>query len=120
MIIIDQCILVFFLICRRLGIKCVIIKGVCKSVGYEVGIFDILKNFWIKWNVVWVNDSWRLIYLLWVCQMVVGKFEFNDWMVNDDEEENIEGWMVQKINEFFFFIDLYDFLYFCFFDDLKW
>lgn len=110
----------FAVLCRRSGIKCVIIKGVCKSAGYEVGTSDTLKNLRTKWNAVWVNDSWRLIHPLWACQTVVGRSELNDWTANDDEEENTEGWTVQKINEFFFLTDPHDFLYFCFPDDPKW
>ncbi|XP_062607669.1 lim and transglutaminase domain protein ltd-1-like [Saccostrea cucullata] len=110
----------FAVLCRKSGIKCAIIKGVCKSAGYEVGTTDTLKDLRSKWNVVWVKDSWRLIHPLWACQTVIGKSGLDKWTAYDDEEENTEGWTIQKINEFFFLTDPHDFLYFCFPDDPKW
>lgn len=108
------------ILCRKSGIKCAIIKGVCKSAGYEVGTSDTLSNLRTKWNVVWVKDSWRLIHPLWACQTVIGKSGLDKWTAYDDDEENTEGWTIQKINEFFFLTDPHDFLYFCMPDDPKW
>ena len=64
----------FLCIYRKAGIKCVIIRGVSKSVGYEVGSTETLRDLRTKWNAVWVKDSWRLVHPLWASQTVVGSY----------------------------------------------
>ncbi|XP_071171555.1 hillarin-like [Mytilus galloprovincialis] len=108
------------LLCRKAGIKCVVIKGISKSMGYNVGDKDLSK-LRTKWNAVYIKDSWRLIHPLWACKSVIGKADYNSWTAfSENEEENVEGWTVQKINDFFFLTDPLDFIHFCFPDDPGW
>ncbi|XP_052099056.1 hillarin-like [Mytilus californianus] len=108
------------LLCRKAGIKCVVIKGISKSMGYNVGDKDLSK-LRTKWNAVYIKDSWRLIHPLWACKSVIGKADYTSWTAfSENEEETVEGWTVQKINDFFFLTDPLDFIHFCFPDDPGW
>lgn len=105
---------------RKAGIKCVVIKGVSKSMGYSVGDKNLSK-LRTKWNAVYIKDSWRLIHPLWSCKSVIGKADYNAWTgFSEGNEEAVEGWTIQKINDFFFLTDPMDFIHFCFPDDPGW
>ncbi|KAL5005340.1 hypothetical protein ScPMuIL_018796 [Solemya velum] len=113
------------LLCRKAKLPCVIIPGVSKSVGYEVGAQDVtgLRN---KWNAVYVSHSWRIIHPLWACRSVQGHKSGNWTLVESggtgvrQQETAAAGTEIKTFNEYYFLTDPQEFVYFCFPDAPQW
>lgn len=96
-----------------LGVFCVIINGMIKSVVYEVGGKVNWENMGVQWNVVFLKGEWCFIDVFWVLVCVVGK-KFKEWKLVDvdgnyvDEDEDDDGvyqYVENEVNEFYFLID---------------
>ncbi|ELU05904.1 hypothetical protein CAPTEDRAFT_106467, partial [Capitella teleta] len=82
---------------RAASLPSLIITGVNKSAAYELGAPINHEAMGAQWNVVLVNDEWRLMDVYWASTCVVGKH-------NDDDNDE-EGETMHQINEFFFIPD---------------
>lgn len=78
-----ECRLQFFSYFRAAHIPCVIIHGIAKSAGYEVGHKDLthLRNLW---NAVFINGGWRFVFPLWACR-AVKEHAPGDWTLVDSK-----------------------------------
>ncbi|KAJ8304038.1 hypothetical protein KUTeg_017621 [Tegillarca granosa] len=72
----------FAILCRTVGIPCVIVQGYSKPASYEVGELDdvTLKSFTNSWNVVHCDGAWCIINPLLVCRSLV-KLKNSGYMV---------------------------------------
>lgn len=78
-----ECRLQFCSYFRAAHIPCVIIHGIAKSAGYEVGHKD-LKHLRNLWNAVFINGGWRFVFPLWACR-AVKKHAPGDWTLVDSK-----------------------------------
>ena len=105
---------ILFGIFRSANIPCVVITGVNKNAGYEVGCSAIDRSTMeAQWNAVYLRDSaeWRLVDVQWAATCVVNQ-RSSEWAVVDVdgevircEEEAYDGEIRQQINEAFFLTD---------------
>lgn len=114
----------FTLLCRAAHIPCVIIHGIAKSAGYEVGHKD-LKHLRNLWNAVFINGGWRFVFPLWACRTVKehapGDWTLVDSKVNDISERiDIDEDSVSTTNDHYFLTDPEEFIHRCFPDKPDW
>jgi len=58
---------------RTAKIPCVVIRGLAKSVSYEVGdSVDKVRNLTNRWNAVYVDQEWRFVFVLWAFSAISG------------------------------------------------
>ncbi|XP_063435782.1 hillarin-like [Mytilus trossulus] len=64
----------FVKICRAAGLKSVLIKGIAKSVVYDVGDpLEELQQLRNNWCAIYVNGDWRFVFPLWAYSAVEGR-----------------------------------------------
>ncbi|XP_061168879.1 uncharacterized protein LOC133178144 [Saccostrea echinata] len=115
----------FISLCRAVKIPCVLIRGVGKSVSYEVGDknVDNLKN---SWTAVYVSGGWHFVFPLWAFSAVVGHSK-GTWTLVETEgkgvrekEERSSGQTILYINDYYFLTEAEEFIYNCYPEDSKW
>nr|XP_022333112.1 hillarin-like [Crassostrea virginica]XP_022333113.1 hillarin-like [Crassostrea virginica] len=115
----------FTSLCRAAGIPCVVIRGLGKSVSYEVGDQDVddLNN---SWTAVYVSGGWRFVFPLWAFSGVVGH-STGTWTLVENQgkgtrqkEEESSGVTISHINDYYFLTDPEEFVYICYPHDSKW
>ncbi|XP_052100595.1 uncharacterized protein LOC127734646 isoform X1 [Mytilus californianus] len=94
----------FAILCRRAGIKCVIIDGISKGGDYEVGLSEQeLEKMRDRWNAVYIDRNWRFVHPSWgskASDKIRNYFflpepeEFNTWCRPDDRQWQLLTTMV--------------------------
>lgn len=115
----------FTSLCRAAKIPCVLIRGLGKSVSYEVGDQDVdrLNN---SWTAVYVSGGWRFVFPLWAFSAVVGHSKGTWTLVETqgkgtrEKEEASSGRTISHINEYYFLTEPDEFIYCCYPNDSKW
>ncbi|CAG2204786.1 unnamed protein product [Mytilus edulis] len=103
----------FVKICRAAGLKSVLIKGIAKSVVYDVGDpLEELQQLRNNWCAIHVNGDWRFVFPLWAYSAVEGG--------KMSRSKASPGSAVKKFNEFFFLTDPDVFIHFAFPDNPDW
>lgn len=117
----------FAVLCRHAKIPCVIIDGYAKSAAYEVGdTEEKIQTMNNSWNAVYVAGSWRFVFPLWACSCLVGhssgtytKVEAKGKAVREKEEE-AAGAVVTNLDEYYFFTDPQEFIFYAFPKEKRW
>ncbi|XP_061168878.1 lim and transglutaminase domain protein ltd-1-like [Saccostrea echinata] len=115
----------FISLCRAAKIPCVRIRGLGKSVSYEVGDKDV-DNLNNSWTAVFVAGEWHFVFPLWAFSAVVGHSEGNWTLVETQgkgarkKEEKSSGLTISHINDYYFLTGAEDFIYVCYPHDKKW
>ncbi|KAL3866057.1 hypothetical protein ACJMK2_043398 [Sinanodonta woodiana] len=109
------------LLCRKVGMPCMILSGIAKSLHYQVGMDDdkcsSLRN---TWNAVFVEGGWRLVFPLWAF-LGVGTYRDGHYVIQGGEPSRQEKTLgKQQIEEFFFLTDPEQFVYFALPDKQEW
>ncbi|XP_062607656.1 lim and transglutaminase domain protein ltd-1-like [Saccostrea cucullata] len=115
----------FISLCRAAKIPCVLIRGLGKSISYEVGDKDVdsLNN---SWTAVHVAGGWRFVFPLWAFSAVVGHSKGTWTLVETqgkgarEKEEKSSGQTISHINDYFFLTEADEFIYTCYPNDSKW
>lgn len=115
----------FALLCRAAGMPCVIVRGVGKSAGYDVGEQD-MSQMTSTWNAVYVDGQWRLVHAFWAMVGLEGfnkggwtKVEQGGKAVRQKEQAN-KGKTVFMCEEFWFLANPDEFIYFCRPQTVEW
>ncbi|XP_061168877.1 hillarin-like [Saccostrea echinata] len=107
------------------NIPSVFIRGLGKSVSYEVGDKDVdnLKN---SWTAVYVAGGWHFVFPHWAFSAVVGHSK-GTWTLLEtqekrtrEKEERSSGKTVSHINDYYFLTDAEEFIYTCYPFNSKW
>ncbi|XP_053398594.1 uncharacterized protein LOC123558094 isoform X2 [Mercenaria mercenaria] len=113
-------------LCQMAGIPCVIISGMNKSAAYKVGSRCDRMVMGARWNAVFVNGDWRFLDAFWASSCVVGK-RSGEWTLVDSDgnvtqeaEQQSEGTLQHRINEFYFFPDPDKFVFTHYPDEIHW
>ncbi|XP_033751020.1 hillarin-like [Pecten maximus] len=117
----------FARLCREGNIPCVIIRGVAKSAGYEVGDVETrveaLEN---RWNGVFVDGEWRIVFPMWAFSAIAGhstgKFTLVETKGNAarEKEKKSTGVDIVQLNEYYFLPDPEDFVHIAMALDQEW
>ncbi|XP_069137425.1 lim and transglutaminase domain protein ltd-1-like isoform X2 [Argopecten irradians] len=117
----------FARLCREANIPCVIIRGLAKSVGYEVGDEEgEVKQLTNRWNGVFVGGEWRIVFPLWAFAAVSGHSTGKFTLVETkgaaarDKEKKSSGVDIVQFNEYYFLPDPEDFVNVAMASDPKW
>ncbi|KAK3098481.1 hypothetical protein FSP39_019873 [Pinctada imbricata] len=115
----------FTMLCRAAQIPCVIIRGLAKSVAYEVGDQEV-DGCGNSWTAAYVAGGWRFVFPLWAFSAVSG-FQTGKWTLVETEgkgvrekEKESEGMTLSQINEYYFLTDPEALIYVCFPNDEAW
>ncbi|XP_033750476.1 hillarin-like [Pecten maximus] len=117
----------FARLCREANIPCVVIVGVAKAAGYEVGDGqDAVSKQHNRWNGVYVDGEWRLVFPLWAFSAVSGHSTGKYTLVESkggaarEKETQSSGVNVTQLNEYFFLPDPDEFINLAMATDPKW
>lgn len=69
---------------RIAEIPCVIVTGMNKNAGYQIGQKMQRELVTAQWNVVLVDGQWRFIDVFWASTCLVGSVS-KDWILVDEE-----------------------------------
>ncbi|XP_060082102.1 uncharacterized protein LOC132561391 [Ylistrum balloti] len=115
-----------YALCLMAKLPCVIINGVTKHGGYNIGDTIDKKLHGARWNAVLINGEWRLIDVYWAISTVDdgGKHDkiYVDIEGNISVHSNVskEDGNEQQKNEAFFLADPESLIYTHFPDDPQW
>ncbi|XP_076105106.1 lim and transglutaminase domain protein ltd-1-like isoform X1 [Mytilus galloprovincialis] len=114
----------FVKICRAAGLKSVLIKGIAKSVVYDVGDpLEELQQLRNNWCAIHVNGDWRFVFPLWAYSAVEGRITDKYTLIEGGKMSRSKaspGSAVKKFNEFFFLTDPDVFIHFAIPDNPDW
>ncbi|XP_060074409.1 lim and transglutaminase domain protein ltd-1-like [Ylistrum balloti] len=115
----------FARLCREANIPCVIIVGVAKAAGYEVGDSqDVVATQHNRWNGVYVDGEWRLVFPLWAFSAIsghsTGKYTLVERAAAREKEIQSSGVNVTQFNEYYFLPDPDEFVTLAMAIDPKW
>ncbi|XP_021375601.1 hillarin-like [Mizuhopecten yessoensis] len=117
----------FARLCREANIPCVIIEGVAKSAGYEVGDSqNVVSKQYNRWNGVYVDGEWRLVFPLWAFAAVSGHSTGKYTLVESkggaarEKEVQSSGVNVAQFNQYFFLPDPDEFVTVAMANNPKW
>lgn len=103
-----------------------IINGLAKSVGYDVGEKVDTKKFKNSWNAVYIEGNWRLVHPYWAALSARG-YSTGRWALvdcpdfHDDGIQRSRSFIIYSmINDFFFLTDPEKFITKCFPKDNRW
>ncbi|XP_069128084.1 uncharacterized protein [Argopecten irradians] len=115
-----------YALCLMAKLPCVIVNGVTKHGGYNIGDPIDKKIHNSRWNAVLINGEWRLIDVYWAISTVDdgGKYDkiYVDFEGNLSVYSNAENddEHMQRANEAFFLADPESLIYTHFPDDPHW
>ncbi|XP_061168883.1 lim and transglutaminase domain protein ltd-1-like [Saccostrea echinata] len=110
---------------RAAKIPSVLIRGLGKSVSYEVGDRDV-DNLNNSWTAVFVAGGWHFVFPLWAFSVVVGHSKGTWTLVETqgkgarEKEEKSSGQTISHINDYYFLTEAEEFIYRCYPNDSKW
>ncbi|XP_033737977.1 uncharacterized protein LOC117325676 [Pecten maximus] len=112
----------FYSLCKMADVPCVVINGMSKGGGYEIGEAVDRDKMQGKWNAVLVSGEWRLIDTFWA--KVAAPRHSSDVIFVDSkgkitretEDKNLDF----SVNEFFFLCDPEHMIYTHFPDEQEW
>lgn len=105
-------------LCRAINIPCIIIKGLYKSSGHQVGEDDV-KNSRSTWNAVYVDNNWQIVHPYLICTPLETKTprgELKLLQSSSDENQQNPGFI---LNTFFFAPKPSDFIFCCIPDEIQ-
>lgn len=112
-------------LCRKGGILCAQIHGICKAGDYQPGDMDENKH-WSLWNAVYLNEKWRIVHPFWACCSVFGK-SVGGWIKLEASGQSIgkrtveaPGTLQNAFEDYYINPNPTEFLYACHPDDTKW
>ncbi|XP_021342305.1 uncharacterized protein LOC110442821 [Mizuhopecten yessoensis] len=114
-----------YALCLMAKLPCVIINGVTKHGGYNIGDPIDKKLHGSRWNAVLINGEWRLIDVYWAISTVDDGGKHDKIYVDFDGNINVHSTVkdnesVQRMNEAFFIADPENLIYTHFPDDPQW
>lgn len=74
-------------VCRAAGLPCVVVRGVAKAAGYEVGQQGMV-GLHSLWNAVWVDGTWRLVHPYWAAVELKG-FQPGGWTKVEENGQSL-------------------------------
>ncbi|XP_069138867.1 lim and transglutaminase domain protein ltd-1-like [Argopecten irradians] len=117
----------FARLCREADIPCVVIEGLAKAAGYEVGDSEnLVSQQTNRWNGVYVDGEWRLVFPLWAYSAVSGHTTGKYTLVESkggaarEKEEQSSGVNITQLNEYYFIPDPDEFVTMAMATDPKW
>lgn len=79
-----------------------------------------------NWIVVYFENLWNIVYLYWVCRGLFG-YRLVGWIklevggkIIGKLEKGVVGVLRNVFKEYYIFFNLKEFIYICYFIDLKW
>ncbi|XP_033737984.1 uncharacterized protein LOC117325678 [Pecten maximus] len=115
-----------YALCLMAKLPCVIVNGVTKHGGYNIGDPIDKKIHSARWNAVLIKGEWRLIDVYWAISTVDDGGKYDKIYVDFDGDLNVSSNVnknddnVQRVNEAFFLADPESLIYTHFPDDLQW
>ncbi|OWF54025.1 Kyphoscoliosis peptidase [Mizuhopecten yessoensis] len=118
---------IFARLCREADIPCVIIRGVAKSAGYEVGDDESkVRELNNRWAGVSVAGEWRIVFPLWAFSAIAGHSTGKYTLVESkgkaarEKEKRSTGENIVQLNEYYFLTDPEDFVNVAMATDPRW
>ncbi|XP_069128085.1 titin homolog [Argopecten irradians] len=112
----------FYCLCKMADVPCVVIDGMSKGGGYEIGEAVDRDKMQGKWNAVLVSGEWRLIDTFWA--KVAAPRQSSDVICVDSKgritRETEDKVLDFSVNEFFFLCDAEHMIHTHFPDDKDW
>ncbi|XP_076102754.1 uncharacterized protein LOC143071938 [Mytilus galloprovincialis] len=113
----------FTALCRKGGILCAQIRGICKAGDYQPGDRDERGSLW---NAVYLHDNWHIVHAFWACRSVFGKVS-GGWIQLEaggqtiaKRTEESAGTIQNSFDENYILPKPKEFLYDCHPNDSKW
>ncbi|WAR22477.1 HIL-like protein [Mya arenaria] len=108
----------YAILCRKAGLKCVVIDGLVKAAPYEPGDDSVSST---NWNAVFCEYGWQLVHPYWVCRALCGH-QLAGWTksVTDRTEGGSVGVIRNAFQNRYFMPKPAEFLYECFPNKKAW
>lgn len=113
----------YTLLCRKVGLQCVVIKGYTKAATYEPGDNDVASQ---TWCAVHVECGWQIVMPFWVCRALFGH-NLGGWVkVEEDgrtmrQSETASAGIVRNtFQDAYFMPSPEEFLYECCAEEKDW
>ncbi|XP_052100576.1 uncharacterized protein LOC127734635 [Mytilus californianus] len=113
----------FTALCRKGGVLCAQIRGICKAGDYQPGDRDERGSLW---NAVYLHDNWHIVHPFWACRSVFGKVS-GGWIKLEaggqtiaKRTEESAGTIQNSFDDNYIMPKPKEFLYACHPNDSKW